>query len=77
MSRQDKHWIRPFVNGAIASVAAETATFPLDLAKTRLQIQVRKNYTKSCVSVNAIVKCMCFWYINDQCKVAHFLGFTP
>ena len=40
MPQAEGHWTRPFIKGAIASVAAETATFPLDLAKTRLQIQV-------------------------------------
>lgn len=40
MPNAEKHWTRPFVTGAVASVSAETATFPLDLAKTRLQIQV-------------------------------------
>jgi len=37
---KDDSWIRPFLTGSIASVFAETVTFPLDLAKTRLQIQV-------------------------------------
>nr|CAB3266168.1 calcium-binding mitochondrial carrier protein Aralar1-like [Phallusia mammillata] len=40
---------QPFVSGAIASVAAELTTFPIDLAKTRLQIQGQvfdSRYTK-------------------------------
>lgn len=34
------HWMRPFMEGGIASAIAEMTTFPLDLTKTRLQIQV-------------------------------------
>ncbi|XP_039260526.1 brain mitochondrial carrier protein 1-like [Styela clava] len=31
--------VKPFIQGGISSVLAEVATFPLDLTKTRLQIQ--------------------------------------
>lgn len=34
--------IEPFVIGGVASCVAETFTFPIDLAKTRLQIQGQK-----------------------------------
>lgn len=34
--------VEPFVIGGIASCTAETFTFPIDLAKTRLQIQGQK-----------------------------------
>jgi len=54
MPNSEKHWVRPFVNGAIASVAAETATFPLDLAKTRLQIQV--SFISNTVELNVCKK---------------------
>lgn len=33
---------RPFVYGGVASVIAESGTFPLDLTKTRLQVQGQK-----------------------------------
>ncbi|XP_076816763.1 kidney mitochondrial carrier protein 1-like isoform X2 [Clavelina lepadiformis] len=45
----EEHWIRPYFVGSVASVAAEIVTFPLDLAKTRLQIQgqvLDAKYTK-------------------------------
>lgn len=32
--------LQPFVQGGASSVLAEVVTFPLDLTKTRLQIQV-------------------------------------
>lgn len=35
--------IKPFVYGGIASCIAEGATFPLDVTKTRLQIQIQGN----------------------------------
>uniref|UniRef100_A0A8C9B4X6 Solute carrier family 25 member 30 n=1 Tax=Phocoena sinus TaxID=42100 RepID=A0A8C9B4X6_PHOSS len=34
---------KPFVYGGLASITAECGTFPIDLTKTRLQIQGRKN----------------------------------
>uniref|UniRef100_A0A1L8E155 Putative mitochondrial solute carrier protein n=1 Tax=Nyssomyia neivai TaxID=330878 RepID=A0A1L8E155_9DIPT len=35
-------WLRPFICGGIASITAEFGTFPIDTAKTRLQIQGQK-----------------------------------
>jgi hypothetical protein len=32
----------PFVYGGVASCVAEAATFPIDTAKTRLQLQGKK-----------------------------------
>lgn len=33
---------RPFIYGGLASIIAEFGTFPIDLAKTRLQVQGQK-----------------------------------
>uniref|UniRef100_A0ABM5FZQ9 Kidney mitochondrial carrier protein 1 isoform X2 n=2 Tax=Pogona vitticeps TaxID=103695 RepID=A0ABM5FZQ9_9SAUR len=37
---------KPFVYGGLASVTAECGTFPIDLTKTRLQVQGQKNDVK-------------------------------
>ncbi|XP_026546202.1 kidney mitochondrial carrier protein 1-like, partial [Notechis scutatus] len=37
---------KPFVYGGLASITAECGTFPIDLTKTRLQIQGQKNDAK-------------------------------
>ncbi|XP_074844236.1 kidney mitochondrial carrier protein 1 [Carettochelys insculpta] len=37
---------KPFVYGGLASVTAECGTFPIDLTKTRLQVQGQTNDTK-------------------------------
>ncbi|KAG8137714.1 putative Kidney mitochondrial carrier protein [Naja naja] len=37
---------KPFIYGGLASVTAECGTFPIDLTKTRLQIQGQKNDAK-------------------------------
>ncbi|XP_055705433.1 mitochondrial uncoupling protein Bmcp isoform X2 [Phlebotomus papatasi] len=37
-----REWLNPFVFGGIASITAEFGTFPIDTAKTRLQIQGQK-----------------------------------
>jgi hypothetical protein len=34
---------KPFLNGGIASMIAEAFTFPIDLVKTRLQLQGQKH----------------------------------
>ena len=38
---------KPFVNGGIASMIAESFTFPIDLVKTRLQLQGQKHDIKN------------------------------
>ncbi|GAB0095475.1 Mitochondrial uncoupling protein Bmcp [Sergentomyia squamirostris] len=38
----NSEWFYPFVCGGIASITAEFGTFPIDTAKTRLQIQGQK-----------------------------------
>ncbi|KAK9401627.1 kidney mitochondrial carrier protein 1 [Crotalus adamanteus] len=37
---------KPFVYGGLASITAECGTFPIDLTKTRLQVQGQKNDVK-------------------------------
>ncbi|XP_070799011.1 kidney mitochondrial carrier protein 1 isoform X2 [Pituophis catenifer annectens] len=37
---------KPFVYGGLASITAECGTFPIDLTKTRLQVQGQKNDAK-------------------------------
>ncbi|XP_008426688.1 brain mitochondrial carrier protein 1 isoform X1 [Poecilia reticulata] len=37
---------KPFIYGGIASIVAEFGTFPVDLAKTRLQVQGQCQYTE-------------------------------
>ncbi|XP_055693967.1 mitochondrial uncoupling protein Bmcp-like [Lutzomyia longipalpis] len=39
---EGSEWHRPFICGGIASITAEFGTFPIDTAKTRLQIQGQK-----------------------------------
>ncbi|MED6239570.1 hypothetical protein ATANTOWER_008016, partial [Ataeniobius toweri] len=37
---------KPFIYGGMASIVAEFGTFPIDLTKTRLQVQGQSQYTE-------------------------------
>jgi solute carrier family 25 (mitochondrial carrier), member 14/30 len=43
MLKVDLKPIIPFINGGLASMIAESFTFPIDLVKTRLQLQGQKH----------------------------------
>ncbi|XP_055385825.1 mitochondrial uncoupling protein Bmcp [Condylostylus longicornis] len=56
----DRDW-RPFIYGGLASITAEFGTFPIDTAKTRLQIQGQKidpifSELKYCGMIDAFIK---------------------
>lgn len=65
-----KNKLEPFVCGAAASCTAEIFTFPIDLAKTRLQIQTNNN-----LKYRGMIHCITLTVRNEG-PAALYNGYT-